>query len=240
MTQKPTPSPAFAPRPGKPTALEQELSGLMTRLRREADFVMRQVEAAIAALRSCDRAMARDVRRRDTEVDLEEVRIEELCLRLVALHQPVAVDLRRIMLVIKVNSDLERIADHASGVAKAVSYLDEASAAPTWPPALMEMADRVLPVCRTALRALTDESESAARELIEGDNALDALARRVFEEVEAAIESGGLDERPGLLAYRASRDLERIGDLCAGIAEDVIYVRTGRIVRHAKRLAKPT
>jgi phosphate transport system protein len=238
MTQRPSGPPPFAPTPGKATPLEQELGGLLTRLRREADFVVRQVESAVAALRTCDRAMAAEVRRRDTEVDLEEVRIEELCLRLVALHQPVAVDLRRIMLAIKVNSDLERIADHASGVAKSVSYLGDAPA-PAWPPALLEMAERVLPVCRTALRALTDESEDAARELIDGDNALDSLAHRVFEEVEEAIETDRLSERAGLLAFRASRDLERVGDLCAGIAEDVIYVKTGRIIRHAKRMAKP-
>lgn len=225
---------ANAPKPGHPSALNEEIDRLSRRLQSEAVLAVELVENAVDALRKCDREEASEVRRRDTEVDEEEVRIEEECIRLIALHQPVARDLRALMIVIKANGDIERIADHASGVAKAVSYLGD-EAAPTWPTSLIELAERVIPLCHDTVRALGQRDEATAKRIIEGDAMIDRLTRQVVEEVEDAIGSGALTRRAGLLAYRASRDLERIGDLCANICEDILYVRSGKIVRHAKR-----
>lgn len=225
-----------APRPGHPSVLNEEIDRLNRRLQSEAVLAVELVEHAIEALRKCDRDAASEVRRRDTEVDEEEVRIEEECIRLIALHQPVARDLRALMIVIKANGDIERIADHASGVAKAVSFLGDESAA-TWPTSLIELAERIIPLCHDTVRALGQRDEATAQQIIDGDAMIDRLTREVVEEVEEAIGAGTLSRRAGLLAYRASRDLERIGDLCANICEDILYVRSGKIVRHAKRLS---
>lgn len=219
--------------PGHKTPLQEELQTLQSMLIHESEMVIGQVEGACAALRECDREAAMRVRRRDVVVDREEVSIEEACLKIIALHKPVAIDLRKVTMIMKVNEDLERIADHAGGVAKAVNYLAQKDT-PRWPPSLLRMTEEVGPVCRKTRQALIDESKGASRDLIAGDRTLNKLARGVFEEVEMLLAADDLSERAGLLAYRASRDIERIGDLCVDIAEDIIYFRTGAIVRHAK------
>ena len=150
--------------PGHRTPLQQELAAVGDRLVREADLVIGQVEGAVAALISRDREAAMQVRRNDDAVDREEVNIEEACLKILALHKPVAIDLRKVTLILKVNEDLERIADHAGGVAKAVSYLDK-NDAPAWPQALIEMSGLVGPIIRRTRQALIDESKGVSREL---------------------------------------------------------------------------
>lgn len=212
-----------------------ELDALNQRLQREAVLAVEQLESAVDALSRRDRDAARRVRERDVEVDREEVRIEEACVQLIALHQPVASDLRRLTIVLKVNNDLERIADHASGVAKAVVYLgDEPD--PSWPTSLLEMGRRLPPMCHETLRALAQQDELLARSIIGQDDTLDDLAKSVMDEVDEAMGAGALSRRAGLLAFRASRDLERVGDLCSDICEDIVYLRTGKIVRHAGKI----
>jgi len=213
----------------------EALEKLNQRLQREAVLAVDQVESAVSALASFDREAAERVRDRDTEVDREEVRIEEACVELIALHQPVASDLRRLMIVLKVNGDLERIADHASGVAKAVVYLGD-EPEPTWPTSLLEMGRRLPSMCHETLRALAQQDESLARSIMGQDDVLDDLAKSVMDEVDEGMGAGALSRRAGLLAFRASRDLERIGDLCSDICEDIVYLRTGKIVRHAGKI----
>jgi len=224
-----------APQPGHTSALHDEIDTLNHRLQTEAVLTVELVEQAVDALRTCDREKAVDVRLRDTEVDAQEVFIEEECIRLIALHQPVASDLRALMIVIKANGDLERIADHASGVAKAVIYLGDESA-PHWPTSLIDLAQRIIPLCHDTIRTLGQCDEDAAKKIIEGDDAIDRLSKQVIREVEELIGSSDISRRAGLLAYRASRDLERIGDLCVNICEDILYVQSGKIIRHANKL----
>jgi len=221
--------------PGPAPSFEEELDRLTQRLQREAVLAVELVEASVEALRDCDAVSAQRTRDRDNEIDDEEVKIEAECIQLIALHQPVARDLRRLMIILKVNGDVERIADHATGVAKAVTYLQD-EAPPSWPTSLLELAERVIPRCREMLRALAQQDEDAARSLIQSDETLDRLAGRVMDEVDEATSSGALSQRAGLLAYRASRDLERIGDLCGSVAEDIVYLATGQIIRHYKKL----
>ncbi len=224
------------PVPGRATEFQTELEALNQRLCREGVVAVEILEGAVDALKRCDREAASHVRKRDTEVDREEVRIEEDVVRLIALRQPVAKDLRRLMVILKANADIERIADHASGVCKAVLYLTEPNP-PLWPQSLLEMADRVVPRAHEALRAMQTLDADAAERLIRDDRTLDSLAKRTFEEIEQAEQSGRLTTRAALLAFRASRELERVADLFSNICEDIIYVQSGRIVRHAKSMA---
>lgn len=226
---------APAPMPGRKTEFHTELDALNQRLYREGVLAVELLEGAVDAFKRCDREAAARVRKRDSEVDREEIRVEEETVRLIALHQPVAKDLRRLMVILKANADVERVADHASGVCKSVLYLSEPHP-PLWPPSLLEMADRVQPRAHETLRALQTFDLGAAEKLIQADATLDALARRTFEEIEQFEQSGRLTTRAALLAFRASRELERIADLFSNICEDIIYVQTGRIVRHAKSL----
>lgn len=227
---------ANAPQPGHTSALHEGINQLIEHLQSEAMLAVELVEQAVLALRNCDHDIAVEVRRRDTEVDAQEVLIEEQCIRLIALHQPVARDLRALMIVIRANSDIERIADHASGVAKAVAFLGN-EPSPNWPTSLIELAERIIPLCHDTVRALGQRDEKAARRIIAGDEALDRLTDEVVKEIESSIGAAGLSRRAGLLAYRACRDLERIGDLCVNICEDILYVQHGKIIRHEKKLA---
>lgn len=227
---------SHAPQPGHPSALHEGIDQLIAHLQSEAMLAVELVEQAVAALRHCDHKIAVEVRRRDTEVDAQEVQIEEKCIQLIALHQPVASDLRTLMIVIRANADIERIADHASGVAKAVAYLGD-EPTPNWPTSLIELAERIIPLCHDTVRALGQRDEDAAERIIAGDKALDRLMREVVKEIESSIGASSLSRKAGLLAYRACRDLERIGDLCVNICEDILYVQHGKIIRHEKKLA---
>lgn len=236
-SQPPNPSPP-SPVPGFKTEFHAALDALHHRLCREGMLALELLEAAVVAFKQCDRDAARSLRARDTEVDEEEVHIEEETVRLIALHQPVARDLRRLMLIIKSNADIERIADHAMGLCKSVLYLDKAET-PIWPTALLDMADRVIPRGHDAVRALQALDSDAAQRLIDEDSTLDLLAKRAFEEIERSESTERLTNRAALLAFRASREIERISDLVGAICEDIVYSRTGRIIRHAKRLNPP-
>lgn len=228
-----TPRPQDAPVPGMKTTFAHELDNLMDRLHGEARLTVELLEAALDAFRSLDQDAARATRRRDADIDREEVHIEEETLRLIALHQPVALDLRKLTLIIKANADLERIADHATGVCKCVTGLLEPSRV-KWPASLLEMADRMVPRAHEAIRALQTKDAKLAEQIVRGDETLDQLWRQAFNEIEQSVADGDLSVRAALLAHRAGRDLERIGDLWGAICEDIIYMQTGRIIRHDK------
>ncbi|MBX3351763.1 MAG: phosphate signaling complex protein PhoU [Phycisphaeraceae bacterium] len=238
------PPPVHHPMPGKHIEFDDALDGLYRSLLNEGALAVRQVELAIKAFREVDREAATEVRKGDDEVDAEEVRIEEECLRLIATHHPVARDLRRIMAVIKINAELERIADHATGLCKAVLYLDREDAGAQgsiiWQPSLLEMADRILPRAHETLRALQRMDPAIALTIIRGDETLDVLAKRAFEEIEQDDNEGRISARTAMLAFRASRELERISDLLGSVCEDIIYMDTGRIVRHGTMPGSPT
>jgi phosphate transport system protein len=198
------------------------------------------LEGSLAALKSLDVEAAKQVRRTDDQVDLEEVAIEEEAYELLALHHPYGRDFRTVAFCLRVNADMERVADHASSIAKVVTRLAELPGTRQLrlPTALVELADRVPQICHALLRAVLDEDIDAAQRIVTSDQVIDQLDRRLFEEVQELVQSLGRSDDAitiGLLVYRASRELERVGDLMAAVAEDVVYLGTGQIIRHAKR-----
>lgn len=220
------------PQPAK--SLHERLEPLKRRLVNEATMAVDMIERSLEALWGLDVEAAGAVRQRDDRIDLEEVAIETECYELLTLGQPVARDFRRIAFVLKVNADVERVADHAVSIAKVIPELAAHPPRP-WPMALQELRERVPLICHALLRAMLDEDDEAAREIVRSDKIIDRLDRRLLSEVTELMsrEPGLLTT--GILIYRIGRELERIGDLMANIAEDVIYLVTGEIVRHAKR-----
>lgn len=213
---------------------DKSLAELKQRLVGEGTQAVNMLEQALDALWRLDVAKAREVRRSDDRIDREEVEIEQACYRLLALQQPFARDFRVITFILKVNSDLERVGDHASSVAKVTTRL-EFLEPPTWPTALVEMGQRVTVMCHALLRAMLDEDAGTAAKIVGEDKTIDALEKRLFEEVEELMKKDQGWVRNGLLIYRVGRELERVGDLMKNIAEDVIYLSTGSIVRHERR-----
>lgn len=215
------------------SSLERTLAELKRRLVREASAAVAMLEAALDALWKMDVEAAREVRRRDDSIDREEVAIEQECLRLLTLERPFGHDMRQIAFCLKVNQDIERVADHASSLSKICLKLQPPP--PAWPTALREMGDRIPVVCEELLRAVVNSDVEAARQIRAKDKAIDQLDKRAFEEIRELIENDPASAGVGMLMYRAARELERVGDLICNIAEDIVYLETGEIVRHAKR-----
>jgi len=241
------PEPTSAPLPDLPrpqgaaepaSRLEKELGDLKRRLVREAVIAVGMLEAAVAALWKLDKAAAGEIRRSDDNIDAEEVAIEELCFKLMALHQPFARDFRILAFILKVNADVERVADHAVSIAKIAMRMNR-DTPPEWPTPLLEMGQRVPMMCHSTLRALLDENADAAREVVAADEAIDQLDRRLFEETQTWMRDHPHEPEIGLYFNRVGRELERVGDLMGAIAEDVVYLATGQIIRHQKRKLRP-
>lgn len=235
MPNSQPPGPIGEPsQPGKDTVIAREFRALKQRIVDEAISAVGMVESATRALFDVDTDAAAEILKRDERIDREEVEIEEEIFRLMALRAPVARDFRGLAFCLKVNADIERVADHACSIAKITRKLDP-ELPPDWPTSLVELAQRVPMTCQQLLRALVDEDVDAAKKIIIDDQTIDSLHRTLFDETVDLMESMTAPQSVGLLVYRVGRELERIGDLMVNIAEDIVYLETGEIVRHRKK-----
>jgi phosphate transport system protein len=213
--------------------LEREISRLKKRLLSLCAVVEDQVQMAVRSLLQRDVEMAQGVESRDRDIDQQEVEVEEDCLKILALHQPVAIDLRVVVSALKINNDLERIGDLAVNIAhKAVSlaegpYMDI-------PFDLEGMWQKTQSMLQDALDAMVNLDATQAANVCSRDDEVDRMKHDIRLEVEAMIARDPSQTTPLLRLAAASRNLERIADLATNIAEDVIYMIEGRIVRHAE------
>lgn len=211
--------------------LTREITTIQTRLLSLFGIVEQMISDATRAL--CYREYTRigQVVGRDNRVDAEEVMIEEECLKVLALHQPVASDLRHLTAILKINSDLERIADLACNIAERAEGVQGYPYFPT-PDQLPVMARDATEMVRQALNAFVGQDVSLARQVILDDFRVDRLNRGIIEELKAIMAGDGQLVEPALHYFSASRHYERIADHAENIAEDVIYMISGEIVRH--------
>jgi len=186
---------------------------------------------AVRALEERDEELAKQVAGSDDRIDRQEVDIEEECLKVLALHQPVANDLRFIVSVMKINNDLERIGDMAVNIAERA--LDLMAAEPMEIPfEFAEMSQKVYAMVKKSLDSLVKLDLQEAHEVIALDDEVDALHHKSYAMVIERIRQQP-DNIEALISYLVvSRYLERIADLATNIAEDVHYLIEGDIVRH--------
>jgi phosphate transport system protein len=237
------PGPKAEPLMATTPSTAKRLQALQRRLSREGGLAVAMLENAIAALWKLDVEAARQVRFADDQIDNEEIAIELECNEILALHNPIARDLRLVTFALRVNADFERVGDHASSVAKATLRLQPLvgplSGEPTHiPMSLRDLGVRVPAMCHDLLRAMNDMNADLARQIVQYDPTIDALEKRVLDEVMAMVRARGREDNAILAAMqlaRVGRELERVGDLMSACAEDLIYLLTGEIVRHAKR-----
>lgn len=211
--------------------LRREIDKLKQSLLLLCRMVEEQVEMAVQALLDRDQTLAERVSQRDDEIDQREVEVEEECLRVLALYQPVAIDLRLIVSVLKINNDLERVGDLAVNIAhKALAVVNELQVAV--PDVLPDMAAKTQSMLHDSIDALVALDSKLAAAVCSRDDEVDELKRTIRLEVEDRIEVNPRHLRPLLRLLAVSRNLERIADSATNIAEDVIYMVEGRIIRH--------
>jgi phosphate transport system protein len=210
---------------------EREITTLKRRILTTGSMVEQMLREAVRSVEEGDPVAARWVIERDSEIDAEEVENEEECLKVLALHQPVALSLRFVAAVLKINNDLERMADQAVNIAeRALRLLNRSS--PQIRIGLHEIAERALRMVRKALDALVAMDKEAALEVCRSDAEVDALYRDACENIQRHIEHTPSEISAGLDMVAVLANLERCADLATNIAEDVVYTVDGHIIRH--------
>jgi len=193
--------------------------------------VEESLRLAVRSVESIDGNLARQVIDSDEEIDQMEVELEEEVLKVLALHQPVAVDLRFLIAVLKMNNDLERIGDLAVNIAQWTTFngSQPSSIVPTEISKMAEVVQRMLKSC---LDCLVQMNAERALEVCRTDDEVDDLHRQMYVRIQDAISKSPDNVDPLIHLLGVSRNLERIGDLTTNIAEDVIYTIKGEIIRH--------
>jgi len=221
-------------RPNTRLRLRRKIEMLNSLLLTLGAQVEENVRLAVKAIERRDADLAAKVIDGDAEIDRQEVDLEEECLEILALHQPVAVDLRHIIAVLKINKDLERAGDLAVNIAETAIHL---SGRPRMniPRDYFIMAQKTESMLRESLDAFVNMSAETAYEVLSADDAVDLMKHALHRQFEERVEDE-LESLPSLIhLFLVSRHLERIGDLATNVAEEVIYMLTGQIVRHGKK-----
>jgi phosphate transport system protein len=217
--------------------LQKELAKLKKRLISLSALVEENLRLAIKSIERADSCLAEMVRERDKEIDNLEVEIEEDCLKILALHQPVATDLRFLICVLKMNNDLERIGDLAVNIAERAGFFSTADPV-DMAGDLPKMAARAQSMLRRSLDSVVNLDTKLAEEILQADEEIDGMHRQVVEQVKKRLQNMPVNVEELLQVMVVSKHIERIADLATNIAEDTIYMVEGKIVRHGWRPAK--
>ena len=211
--------------------LHTEIESLKKRILALGAVVEAQLQMAVKSLETRDEKLAKQVIEGDPEIDQMEVDLEEECLKILALHQPVAIDLRFIIAVLKINNDLERIGDLAVNIAERATFL-AVQPRVEFPFDFSSMSDKVKSMLKKSLDALVNMDGSLASEVCHLDDEVDQCNREVFRQINESIRNDIEKIKCFIHLLSVSRHLERIADLTTNIAEDVIYMVEGTIIRH--------
>ena len=211
--------------------LQRDLEAVKSQLLDMGSLVEKVSNQAITALQERNTDLSAGVHELDLTIDQQEVKIEEECLKILALHQPVATDLRFVVCVMKVNNDLERMGDLAINIAERASYLS--SHEPLGVPLdFHRMAELAREMVKESLSALLNLDTDLARKVLAKDDEVDEINRQMFEILEEIMLKDPTTIRRAIHLLSASRHLERIADLATNIAEDVVFLVEGEVIRH--------
>jgi phosphate transport system protein len=210
---------------------QEELEALQARLLEMGGLAEERVRAAIQGLVSRDVALIDQVLYGDEPINTLHIEVDERCFKLLALHQPMAADLRAIVAAVKINTDLERVGDLAVNIAEAAKRYA------VHPPVkklidIPRMGDIAQAMLRDALDSFVRRDMTLARHVLNEDDRLDGLKTQIFRELLTYMLQDPATVEPALDLILISRHLERIGDHATNIAEDVIFMVSARDVRH--------
>ncbi|MDO5575895.1 MAG: phosphate signaling complex protein PhoU [Fibrobacter sp.] len=216
--------------------LMHAVEGLKKKLLSLATLVEENVAKAVQSVQTLDSSLAEKVILDDNFIDNMEIDVEEECLKILALYQPVAADLRFIVSVLKVNSDLERIGDQAVTIAKRTVFLAQSNCVCKLDFDFPKMFECARVMLKKSIDALIGLDIKMAHEVGELDDILDSLNREMYSIVQNDVRNNPELINNHLHYSAISRSLERIGDHATNIAEDVIYMAEAKIVRHQKNV----
>lgn len=215
--------------------LKREIDRLKQQVLSLCTLVEGQLDKALRAVLERDAELSQEVEQGDAEIDQREIEVEEECLKTLALHQPVATDLRLIIATLKINNDLERIGDMAVNIARKSRGLVH-DQLPGVSDDLEVMWAKTQSMLHDSIESLVNMDTTMAAAVCGRDDEVDQLKSKIRNEIEVAI--GRHPQQVGSLLrlLAVSRNLERIADLATNIGEDVIYLAEGRIIRHGQHL----
>jgi phosphate transport system protein len=215
--------------------LQRDLDNMRRELVALASLVETAVHKAARALCERNAGLAREVIAGDAQIDTEENQLDEECLKILALHQPVAIDLRKIAAAMRINNDLERIGDLAEEIAERALHLCKLPPLPA-PPKLKSMADLTTAMVRRSLDGFVDMDTTLANRVMRLDDEVDRFNNEIIEELVQTMKRSPAAVPAALSLFSATRHLEHIADHATNIAEEVVYLVEGELVRH--RLAR--
>lgn len=212
--------------------LPRALHGLKQQLLFLSSTVEEAIAKVVTALMNRDPQLAREVVAADSEIDNLEIAVEAECEKLLALYQPVAGDLRFIVATLKINNDLERMGDLAKKIGKNVVYLCGVAPVPGTID-FREIAERARRMVKHCMDAFVNGDAELARQVMAEDDAVDELKDGIYETLRELIRNNPQQLEALLKLYSVARNIERLGDMATHVAEEVIYMVEGDIVRHA-------
>lgn len=213
--------------------LQRDLDALKKEILQLGNIVESAINFALLSLINREADLADKAMQFEKEINSKEVLIEEECLKILALHQPVAVDLRFIVVVLKVNNDLERMGDIARNIAMRAKYLASQPHVPVFEEMSSELPETVRSMVRKSLDSLVSLDLDLAISVMKMDDRVDEINRKMYVEVKRIIEADVRNTDVALNLLSTSRYMERIADLSTNIAEDVVFMVDGRVVRHS-------
>lgn len=209
----------------------REMSRLNKHLIELSDIVEEQVGRSIKAMTALDKESAEKVIGKDSGVDKAEIEMEEDCLKLLALYQPVATDLRLIVSVLKINSDLERIGDHAVIIAEEALTLADLPNVKV-PEELFELSSQARMMLKKSMLAFVESDKHVAKNVLEMGQGIRQLAQKIHQGQVESIKSAPENTEQHLSILKVCRQVQRIADHATNIAEDIIFLMSGDIIRH--------
>ena len=211
--------------------LEKDVNQVRNRILDLGEMVAESIETASAMIQNYDLVLVNQVYEVEHLIDRIEVEIEEECLKVLALHQPVSENLRFLIVVLKVNNDLERMGDQLKNIAERIEYISDKDRVVA-DLNLHSMAELCSRMVKESIVALTQQDAKKARTVLELDDELDIMHAATYKTLTKVMLDKSESIRAALSLLTVSSNLERIGDLATNIAEEIISMEEGEIVRH--------
>lgn len=212
--------------------LERDLSHLSDRISSLGNMVIESATKVITMLQNFDLVLADEILLAEKRINEIEVEIEEECLKVMALHQPVAIDLRFLIVVLKVNNDLERMADQLVNIAERVKFIfDKKRVVADLD--FNRMGEISSTMVKLSVRALVEQDAGLAKEVLAMDDELDELHARSYQTLQKVMSEDPDIIGPAVSYLTISNNLERLGDLATNVAEEIIFMIEGEVIRHS-------